>query len=127
MPGEIDPSSDPPTDALTVGVPRAGLEWLGEQAAARRDAVLRARTKSAPPTPEVMWVTPAGGRTVYDIEGVPYPAGGTAVPTSDTYAHRRLRDGSLLLSEVPASTGTMAAQEEGEDVLAADIAIAAIQ
>jgi hypothetical protein len=116
MPGEVDPNSDPPTDALTAGIP-GGLSMasLGEMAAERRAVAMRAAPKSEPAA-TTMWVKPAEGRTILDIDGLPYPVAGMAVPRDDTYAHRRLRDGSLLLSEPVPDWMLMAAQESGADI-----------
>jgi len=102
--------SIPPTDALYAGVGFGGpLRRLAEKANARRDAALvearSARARGAAvisplawsAAEQVMLVRPTKGRVVNDINGVPYPPGVTAVPVSDVYAHRRLRDGSLVL------------------------------
>lgn len=66
------------------------------------------------PPAQYIHVMPADGRTVYDINGDPYPPLGVLVSTNDVYAHRRVRDGSLLL--VPMLTATLAAAEVGADV-----------
>ena len=133
MPGEIDPTSDPPTDALTVGIP-GGLSMaaLGEAAATRRDLTKRPRAtmRTSATTTEnnpasSMWVVPAEGRTILDINGVAYPAEGMEVSIDDAYAHRRLRDGSLLLGVPTGTSLEMHAQESAVDTFAAAGTLAA--
>jgi hypothetical protein len=104
-PGTPGSDSIPVTDAQTGSVQHgAPMIRLSAKAAARRDAASPAKMRSmALSTPTaghaasgVMTVAPAPGRTAIDIDGQPYPLEGKVVPVSDAYAHRRLRDGSLV-------------------------------
>jgi hypothetical protein len=98
-------TSIPPTDAKIEGV-RNGIPTreVAIKAAVRRDQALSAYRLGQPFAQPLAWpvaeqtmlVTPANGRTVLDIDGVPYPPGTTEVSVADVYAHRRLRDGALV-------------------------------
>lgn len=103
-PGTPGSDSIPVTDAKTDGVPNGShMVRLAAKAAARRDDQPVQRTMMVMSAPTaghaasgVMTVAPAPGRTPLDIDGQPYPPEGKVVPVGDVYAHRRLRDRSLV-------------------------------
>ncbi|HEY9378463.1 MAG TPA: DUF2635 domain-containing protein [Jiangellaceae bacterium] len=98
-PGTPGPSI-PVTDVKTGMTHGSAMVRSAAEAGLRRDRQAATYT-SAPadtwPAVPYMTVKPATGRVIYDIEGNPYPPEGVQVSTSDVYAHRRLRDGSLVL------------------------------
>lgn len=104
------PELVPPTDVRTTYTP-AGLaiERLHAKADARRDAgryatglaSINAKSSYNPASAQ-MYVRPADAtRAVLDRAGDPYPPDGCFVASDDVHAHRRLRDGGLVIADPP--------------------------